>query len=301
MKKLTILIFLSAFFYSCMPPVVNRMIMKTYPQKDSATTVKVYFDKSELPSSSESLGIVSVYDGGASIHCDSVAVVNIIKDEVYRAGGNAAYVSEHIRPSFWGSTCHQMTATLLRINNYLQQDTMAAVSDLYKLPDVRRIKLERKLPSMNVDVKMGYGFRTAKISEDLDEFQRYFLEKRKSGLSFGASYQYFFNDWNGIGLMYSGYFTHVAVPAAYETDNGTVTGILTARDEIKFIAPMYVYRLTPSEKLFINMAVAMGYVSYIAKENFSADYYYTAQGGTLGLNYGAEMEYKFSQKTLLYC
>ena len=43
------------------------------------------------------------------------------------------------------------------------------------------------------------------------------------------------------------------------------------------------------------MAVAMGYVSYIAKENFSSDYYYTAQGGTLGLYYGAEMEYKFSK------
>jgi len=295
MMKLTILFILSLSLHSCMPPVVNRMIMKTYPQKDSATTVKVYFDKSELPSSSESLGIVSVYDGGASIHCDSVAVVNIIKEEAHKAGGNAAYVSEHIRPSFWGSTCHQMTATLLRINNSLQQDTMAAVSDLYKLPDVKRIKPERKLPSMNVDVKMGYGFRTAKISDDLDEFQRYILEQRKSGLSFGASYQYFFNDWSGIGLMYSGYFSDVAVPASYQDGNETVSGILTTRDKINFIAPMYIYRFTPSQKLFINMAVAMGRVSYLAKENFSSDYYYTSQGSALGLYYGAEMEYKFSK------
>ena len=64
---------------------------------------------------------------------------------------------------------------------------MAAVSDLYKLPDVKRIKPERKLSSMNVDVKLGYGYRTAEIGEDVDEFQRYMLEKRISGLSFGAS------------------------------------------------------------------------------------------------------------------
>jgi len=294
MKKLTILISLSAFLYSCMPPVVNRMIMRTYPKKDSVTVVAVYFDKSEVPISSESLGIVSVYDGGASTNCDSVSVVNIIKEEAYKVGGNAAYVSEHIRPSFWGSTCHQMTATLLRINNS-KLDTIGAISDVYKLPEVKRIKPERTLPTMNVDVKAGYGYRTAKISDELDEFQRYFLEKRKSGLSVGASYQYFFNDYNGIGLMYSGFISNDDVPATYQTGNETLSGILTASDRINFIAPMYVVRLTSKDKLLINMAVAMGYVGYSARENFSTNYYYTAQGSTFGLYFGAEMEYKFSK------
>lgn len=148
---------------------------------------------------------------------------------------------------------------------------------------------------MNVDVKLGYGYRTAEIGEDVDEFQRYMLEKRISGLSFGASYQYFFNDISGIGLMYSSFFSDVSVPASYQTENATVSGILTVRDKINFIAPMYVLRMISSDKLFLNMAIAMGYVSYLAKEDFSADYYYTAQGSTMGFYYGAELEYKFSK------
>lgn len=292
MKKTLFSIAISLLFCSCMPPSVSRMIMKTYPPTD-ATTVAVYFNKPEVPSSSESLGVVSVFDGGMSTNCDSVSVVNIIKAEAGKAGGNAAYVSEHVKPSFWGSTCHQMTATLLRINDFSGLDTTTTVSN-HAIPDLKRIKPDRNLPSMNVDVKMGYGFRTAKISDEVDEFQRYVLGKRKSGVSFETSYHYYFNDWSGIGLMYSGYFSNVTIPASYQTDNETISGILTTRDRINFIAPKYIIRIIPADNFFVNMSIAMGYVSYSAKENFSTDYYYNAKGGTFGYYYGAEMEYKFS-------
>lgn len=294
MKKTLFSIVISLLFCSCMPPSVSRMIMKTYPPKD-ATTVAVYFNKPEVPSSSESLGVVSVFDGGMSTNCDSVSVVNIIKAEAGKAGGNAAYVSEHVKPSFWGSTCHQMTATLLRVYDFSGQDTTATAVNQSAIPDLRRIKPERKLPSMNADLKLGYGYRTAKASDDLDEFQSYVLNKRKSGLSVEASFQYYFNDFSGIGFMYSGFNSWFSIPATYEINNNTLSGIMTTRDRIDFFGPKYIVRLPLSDKFFVNMAVALGYVMYNAKENFSTDYYYTAKGVTVGLYYGADMEYKFSK------
>ncbi|MDL2241660.1 hypothetical protein LJB91_01975 [Bacteroidales bacterium OttesenSCG-928-L03] len=105
---------------SCGGMRVTTSALKTYPALSEDEPIPVYFQKEDVPVDSESLGVTGALDSGmtATNKCDSITAVEHLKTEARKIGGNAVLVTEYRKPSIWGSSCHQMVATVLRVHDF---------------------------------------------------------------------------------------------------------------------------------------------------------------------------------------
>jgi hypothetical protein len=92
--------------------------MKTYPALDANEPVAIYSPSQPVPDNSEALGTVAVTDGGLTMPCDSLTMITRMQEEAKRIGGNAIFITEHLRPMLFGSNCHQFKGTVLRITDF---------------------------------------------------------------------------------------------------------------------------------------------------------------------------------------
>lgn len=118
MKHLHSLLFITAllFLNSCNPKI-STSLSKKYPPLDYKQTVLVIgLDQTE-PDGAEDLGKVKIGDGGFTTNCSYETVIDKAKMEARKVGGNAIKIIEHKSPSALGSSCHRITAKILRIEN----------------------------------------------------------------------------------------------------------------------------------------------------------------------------------------
>jgi hypothetical protein len=275
-------------------PRIGTVIQKTRPVGESHETIGVWMDVLTVPANSEVLGTVSVTDGGFTTKCDSLTVVNLLKEEARKAGGNAVLVTKYVKPSFWGSSCHQMTATILKINDYAAQDGM-------ENPDSSRfalspsIHLKRKLPKMNLSANLGQGWRLAQLNPNLPLAERVYQKNMMSGLTWDASFKYYLNDRYGIGLLYASY---AAGQRAYGTAtfNGvTEEGYRNTNNHIQFLGSAFSARVSSSNLQWLfDFTVGIGYLSYSSIDRF-AIHIYKVNGSTAGDYTNLGIEYKFNK------
>lgn len=118
MKSLHVLLIIAVlmFFSSCNPKI-STSISKKYPPLDYKQEVIVIGLNQAEPEKSEVLGQVKIGDSGFSTNCDYSIVLDKAKLEARKAGGNAIKLIEHKLPSLMGSSCHRITAKILRIDN----------------------------------------------------------------------------------------------------------------------------------------------------------------------------------------
>ncbi len=107
------LVFLS--LVSCAPKV-STQVTKSYGPLNYAEEVHVY-GVNETPPPSEELGKVRIADTGFSIDCGYEVVIDKAKMEARKIGGNAIKIIEHILPGAFGSSCHRITASILKVQN----------------------------------------------------------------------------------------------------------------------------------------------------------------------------------------
>jgi len=121
MKKIVYasLIVFIIVFSSCSPKIAT-IVEKGYSPLASTTKVLVLKKSDKMPSNTESLGIVKISDTGVSTKCGYATVVEKAKEEARKIGGNIIKITEHIKPNFFGSSCHQITAHILKIENINQ-------------------------------------------------------------------------------------------------------------------------------------------------------------------------------------
>lgn len=101
---------------SCSPKI-STSLSKNYPPLDYQQEVIVIgLDQAE-PDNSEVLGQVKIGDTGFSTKCDYDIVIDKAKLEARKAGGNAIKIIEHTPPSAMGSSCHRITAKILKVEN----------------------------------------------------------------------------------------------------------------------------------------------------------------------------------------
>jgi hypothetical protein len=70
------------------------------------------------PENSEYLGLVKIGDSGFSTNCSYEVVMKEAMLEARKAGGNAIKIIEHRPPSAVVSSCHRITARILRVSAY---------------------------------------------------------------------------------------------------------------------------------------------------------------------------------------
>lgn len=124
-NKIFILSIFTFVFVSCGPsyPKIEVKVVETCSAPPTTGDIKIYFSKEELPSDVKIIGTVSVTDEKRSADsklCDSLSVIQYIKEEVRKTGGNAAFVVKIIHPDYWGSLCYQMTASIIYTDELAQ-------------------------------------------------------------------------------------------------------------------------------------------------------------------------------------
>jgi hypothetical protein len=286
------------FMYGCNPRVVT-VVKHPYPAINQEETVTVYRYPKDVPADSEALGAISATDDGFTTRCDSVSVINLLKDESKKMGGNAFVITEYEYPSFWGSTCHQITGTALKVYDF-NSPTITELGDSARLSDLQIIPAGRKMPRFVFSAYSGYGKRTAPLNPELTNFQKVYYQGLMSGLVSDLSAIYYYNDVGGVGLCYSGLNLWQNMYASGNSYNGHYTeGNWITYQNIYFIGLTYNARWFSSNyKFVISANIGLGYLGFYQWEHF-ADWIKKINGGTFGTLFELGASYQISKNWAL--
>lgn len=187
---------------ACSSPKVITDIVKTYPGIIPADSVYVIELGEKVPNTAEALGRVSVVDRGNSTHCRYDQVLHLAKEATGQVGGNGLVLTDHLKPSFWGSSCHQISGLMLRLSDR-EVDTLSVstVQDMIDLDKVitRKRKASRRVSPHTFEASIGYGWVDSKLYDMNGESLGF-----KGGLDWKLSYEYAWSSGWGVGVQYSG-------------------------------------------------------------------------------------------------
>ena len=288
---LTTILFMGIFMTSCAPKV-GRIITKSYQPTQENVEVNVYFNKDDIKTNVEALGIISAGDGGLTTKCDSLTIINLLKTETRKIGGDALYITEHIRPNFWGSSCHQMTATVLKTGGELTNDTVAAKLRP-EIVETKVFKPQRVLSKFRLSADFGYGWRTAKMISGLDQASSSLLQQTKGGITPSVDFTYFINDNNGFGLLYNSHRANGSIFGAFE--GGQIASI-RLNTVINMYGSQYVVRAPIAEQWEFFCDLGAGYTTYDTEISIQNNKAFTSSASTLGSILGVGIDYKLSKK-----
>lgn len=273
MKYLLLLV--TVIFCSCSPKI-RTSVSEKHEKLNETNKVVVFNAKSELPSNYSKIGTTKIGDSGFTTNCDLNTVLEKAKIEARKNGANALLITEHLYPSTFGSTCHRITADLLRIENtadyspsVVKDTVLLAVS---QKPAVNESVVygpvyydNSKASKFLITANVGQSFRVASSPDGLNSEQKEYLKKLKSGLAYDVSAYYLKEGRTGFGLKYNVYKSSGTIYNQQITmDNGeTVTGDFSDDITISFIGPSFI--LTEDEHARVgeaNLELALGYLSY---------------------------------------
>lgn len=187
---------------SCSPKVVTN-IVRTYPDIIPADSVYVIGLGEKVPNTAETIGRVSVVDRGTSTNCRYDQVLHLAQEATGKIGGNGLAITNHQKPSFWGSSCHQISGLMLRLSDKsvdtLKTNPVQDVIDL-DLVIAKDYAESRKAPANTFEASFGYGWVISKIYDingrALDS---------EGGVEWKLAYEHVWNGGMGIGLQYAGF------------------------------------------------------------------------------------------------
>lgn len=150
-----LVVLLLAGLISC-NPTVTTSLMKSYEPLDYRDEVIVLGVKTPAPDRSEDLGVIKIGDSGFSTNCGFDVVVERAKLEARKVGGNVVKITEHKLPNIMGSSCHRITARILKVDN---------------LENLKVLESQKEEVNANVDYAVLHVYRNrgvgAMVSYDL--------------------------------------------------------------------------------------------------------------------------------------
>lgn len=244
---------------------VNSAITKSYPTLNPSDSVKVISLKDSSPRNAEILGTVRIYDAG-SVNCGYKIVIEAAKTEARKAGGNALKITEHRPPSIW-SSCHQITAIILKLNpDSLTGDSIqqAISPESGKTTQSYYVDDKKLYRSFYLSAEGGWSWRISRIDENLNSFQREYLSDLMSGYHYGVSAIYYLNRGLGIGFLYDKHISKNSVQAsAIDSTGKTLYGELRDDISISLIAATVDFRtFSKSGKNSFHFKLGLGYCGY---------------------------------------
>ncbi|NME72018.1 hypothetical protein [Flammeovirga aprica] len=113
----SLLIITAIIFLSSCNPKISTTVHRSYPPLDYKQEIVVMGLNQPEPSDSEILGQIKIGDTGFTTNCSYNTVIEKAKIEARKAGGNAIKIIDYIMPSPFGSSCHRITANILKVEN----------------------------------------------------------------------------------------------------------------------------------------------------------------------------------------
>jgi len=315
-------VFICLFGSACSPKISTR-ITKIYPPQASDAYVAVYTREQDVPPQSEPIGTVDIGDTGFTANCDSATVFSMAKTETRKAGGNAFLVTQHLRPSFIGGSCHQISGTMLLVSGFSQIENIVPESTPFVQtprqnnvqpsqtpsaetitfvqtdPVVANYRPSRQFPRMSFMLDAGYNWRNAKIDDDLNNFEKHIMKQVKSGFLWNGSMAYYFKNYFGVGLSFQQFR---ASHEAFATDLGTGnSGVFKINDRITYIGPAYMMQVPLGRSnLLLDVCMSIGYIEYTSKQNF-ANEKIKVSGATVGAQAEVGISYKITPQWAIGC
>jgi len=125
-KHLNFWVGLFVIISSCSPKI-STSISKSYAAMDYREDILVFGLEDAVPEGAEQLGTVKVGDTGFSTDCNFEVAIEKAKLEARKVGGNAIKIIKHDTPSAFGSSCHRITANILKIDNIQDYQAKAPI------------------------------------------------------------------------------------------------------------------------------------------------------------------------------
>lgn len=262
-------IFLACCFWmllsSCSPRILTNVMVIYRPVP--VDSVRVFMPGEVVPNSAERIGEVAIVDRGTTTKCSYEYVVQQAREETARNGGNGLLITEHVTPSVWRSSCHQIAGWMLYLKD-LEIDSSVPNTLMESLEETRQgyeKQRERgKVPRNTINVDFGYGWITSKIYTPSGVY------KSKGGLEWKIEYDHVFRGGIGFGLQYMGYKTDFPYGESLN---------------LTYIGPSFVGRHRTANWLF-KYGIGAGYFGYNDNNRYKTS--------SVGFSVNLGLEYMFT-------
>lgn len=247
-SRFPILIGISLLMGGCSPRVITQ-ISKQYPQSVEKDAIRVYNPTDTVPNSAEVLGRVGIVDGGMTTNCGYDRILDLAKQQTAQSGGNALAITDHLKPSFWGSSCHQIAGDILFLKDTIVDSNLPnPILEARIVHEDQRRKMAS--PTHTFSLNMGYSGIISKYYVPSGT-----TGNPKSGFNWSLGYDWVSKRNWGVGILYSGYKSSYAV-------EGLHVNVYT-----HYIAPEFVFKQKLSEKWILNETFGLGYAAYREKSD----------------------------------
>jgi hypothetical protein len=143
MRKINLLAIGFILLFGACSPKITTQLSKSYAPLDYKEDVKVLGLNDPVPGKSEELGIVKIGDNGFTTNCGYDAVIDAAKLVARKAGGNAIKIIDHIPPSLFGSSCHRITAKILKVLDFGELHVMSKADSVLANADYALLHIYR--------------------------------------------------------------------------------------------------------------------------------------------------------------
>jgi len=158
MRKINLLFIVFGLALASCSPRITTQVTKSYTPIDFKQEIKVYDLMDPVPGKSEEIGFVKIGDTGFSTNCNFENVLNLAKIEARKSGGNAIKIIDHILPSAFGSSCHQITAKILKVSDFGSPALVSKRDSALALADYALLHFYRPSgvgPIISYDIHLG--------------------------------------------------------------------------------------------------------------------------------------------------
>jgi hypothetical protein len=114
--RIIFLVIATVLLNSCSPRISTNL-NKNYPPLDNGENVRVFGLQQSVPAGSEEIGTVKVHGVGLGAECGFDYVIEQVRMEARKAGGNAVKILKHKLPATHGNACHKIIASILKVEN----------------------------------------------------------------------------------------------------------------------------------------------------------------------------------------
>ncbi|WP_281310318.1 hypothetical protein [Flavobacterium flavigenum] len=299
-------------FCSCSSKI-RTSISEKHEKLSETDKVVVFNDKSELPSTYSKIGTTKIGDTGFTVNCDYGTVLEKAKIEAQKSGANALLITEHLYPSVFGSSCHRITADLLRIENTTNYIQPEIVKDTVKSTNNSKPVLNdaivygpvyygnSKTSKFLLLANVAQSFRVASSPDGLNSEQKEYLKKLKSGLSYDISAYYLKDERTGFGLKYNAYKSSGTLSNQQVTldDGTTYRGDFSDDITISFIGASFILTEGQNSRTGeANLELAIGYMAYQNKSTIIGSPL-KITGGNLGMIGGIGYHFRVTPHFLI--
>lgn len=275
--------------YSCAPKVVTHVI-KNYPALPENEEVVVYErEKNDsVPAGAETLGRIAVVDKGFTVKGSFDRVVELAAAETRGNGGNGLLITDHLKPSFWGSTIHQIAGVMLKVDK--EQTEFVSSREAYVSIQEENERKRVSIPEHTLMINTGYSLLEGS-TDHLSGEEKRMTDKLHRGITWDAQYYYHHKGLPyGFGLMFSQFYSSPFQDLVYDNIKNNV--------RLDYAGLSLSLRNAFSPKWIASLCFGVGYLGIMQKFSNPGNLYDygTLTGSTLGFHFGLGIEYQFSKR-----